>query len=105
MVCTAILSIDDSAQQGIDGDFTDSLASLENKCAGLLAEDYDVHCCSRSKGFGCNFCVVFQENIMSHKEQKSSRESKKAPAMSLKEKREAKHAKKAAKTAQALASV
>jgi len=41
---------------------------------------------------------------MSHKEQKSNREAKKTPAMSLKERREAKHAKKAAKVAQAIAS-
>jgi len=37
---------------------------------------------------------------MSHKEQKSNRETKKAPQMSLKEKREAKHAKKTAKDVQ-----
>lgn len=37
---------------------------------------------------------------MSHKEQKSNREGKKAPTMTLKERREAKHAKKAAKEVQ-----
>ncbi len=41
---------------------------------------------------------------MSHKEQKSNREAKKAPAMTLKERREAKHAKKAAKVTLPIAS-
>ena len=40
---------------------------------------------------------------MSHKEQKSSKEAKKSPTMTLKEKREAKHAKKMAKDEQAIA--
>jgi hypothetical protein len=47
---------------------------------------------------------IFQENTMSHKEQKSNREAKKAPAMTLKERREAKHAKKAAKVTLPIAS-
>jgi len=37
---------------------------------------------------------------MSHKEQKSNKETKKSPTLSLKEKREAKHAKKSAKETQ-----